>query len=72
MYNYVETRSPSESSKVAFIWKNKNEYKGMIKIVSASGTFTVLSSGIKPREVLENLHAQFLSKMDYWSSVRHF
>ena len=71
VYCRVENRSPSEASKVAFVIKTKNGYEGLIRVVSASGTFMVTSSKTKPTHLIDDLYSQFSQKISMWSQERN-
>lgn len=73
IYYSVEDRSPSEATKVAWVVRTKDgKYKGVIRVVSASGSFFVTSTNKEPRHLIDDLYSQFSSKIAVWNSNREF
>ena len=70
VYCRVEDKSPSESSKVAFVVKTKDGYEGLIRVVSASGTFMVTSVHKNPDYLVDDLYSQFSEKISLWIKNR--
>lgn len=70
-YSRVESNSPSQSAKLAYIEKSENgEYTGVIQVVSSSGTFKVQSAHSNPQSMLDDLYTQFLSEIHHWHQDR--
>ena len=66
----VEDRSPSSSVKAATLVKTDDGYEGVIRVVSASGTFFVTSSSKKPDHLIEDLYSKFSQQISSWSRSR--
>ena len=73
IYYSVEDKSPSEAIKVAWILRTKDgHYKGVIRVVSASGNFFVTSTNKDPRHLIDDLYSQFSDKISVWNRNREF
>ena len=73
IYDLVETRSPSESTKQACITKLRfGAYQAKIKITSASCVFEVCAKENKPERLMDQLYEKFSVEIVDWNKKRHF
>lgn len=73
VYCSVEDKSPSEATKVAWVLRTKDgKYTGVIRVVSASGSFFVTSTNREPRHLIDDLYSQFSDKIAVWNRNREF
>ena len=73
IYELVENRAPSESSKQVCIKKTLfGNYKGNLKITSASCIFEVSSEKKEPEQLMKDLYKKFTFEILNWNKKRNF
>ena len=72
IYNLVENRSPSESTKVASITKINKGYEIQLKITSGSCAFNITTRKQNCSDAMDQLYEKFLDKILVWKKERSY
>ena len=70
MYSRLEDKSPSESTKIAFISKTRKGYEGTFRITSASGVFKADSANRSAVSLIDELYKKMSLQILDWSQTR--
>ena len=71
-YNLIESRSPSDSKKIASLTKKGELYEARLKISSASHcSFEISSKTNKVSDSVKSLEKKFLDKIINWNKTRN-
>lgn len=70
-YDLIESRSPSDSKKVAVLSKKGNLYEARLRVLSAGVcSFEISSKRDKISDSISSLQKQFLNKIVSWNKTR--
>ena len=71
VYDFIESRAPSDSRKTASLTKKGDLYEARLKISSASScSFEIYSKEQRPSDSMKSLKKKFLDKIVNWNKTR--
>lgn len=72
VYDFIESRAPSDSKKVASLTKKGELYEARLKISSASScSFEISSKEHRLSDSMKSLQQKFLDKIVNWNKTRN-
>ena len=71
VYCDVESKAPSTAAKTALIIKTGKGYEGLLRVVSASGTFMAAAANDQLTHLVDDLYSQFSQQISAWYNYRN-